>query len=124
MDSHEIKTNVQRVREELAQVFEAQQLSSWSTNKEIVQKELETKFQYTSKNFPMLWRVCLMNEPGTMQQLNMMLDMIEKVQSGTKKQNEADEEMGYMLFDTWAKPHLNGQVARDYNNHLRQKKRG
>jgi hypothetical protein len=109
-----INTNVERVRREINLVFRAQQDASWKNDRTAQEEKLQEICSYTYENFPVLWRGCLRNEPGTRQQLETMLNVLEQIQSGKQDKLEAEKKLGYQIFDTWAKPQLAPQEAMDY----------
>ena len=112
------ETNVDLLRSELSILRNAQSNPHW--NKEKDMDFIETKCAYTKNNFPIIWNTALKNEPGTYSQLELMISLIENIQTGKLDQEETTKKVGYVVFDKYAKPCLNPQQLRDYERSLRK----
>jgi len=102
VDTHKIKSEVERLCDDT--IHWHHKRIYIDKNKEEFTIEMKSKYEYLFTNSPTLFERCIQGDLN-MQQLNYMLAMIKKVNSGADYQTTSTE-VGQHMVDIYVKPLL------------------
>jgi hypothetical protein len=82
--------------------------------------DLDTKYLEFKRTFPRFYDKCLLNEPGTYNEIKMMLDVREKMSTGSVSEIEANVQISEYMAKKYVYPQMGEPTKEQKKDALRK----